>query len=88
MKASPREQTVFAGAMLCDSPEGRAAYLSAACGTDTVLRQRVEALLRAADHAGEFLEQPPDGLTNEAVGDPLTAVESPDRTGGAPPRSR
>jgi len=42
------------------------AYLDAACGADAKLRQRVEALLRAAENAGDFLETPPTGLGNVA----------------------
>src|SRR5687768_2187997 len=36
----------------------RAAYVDAACGTDAALHARVEALLRAHDEAGSFLDQP------------------------------
>src|SRR3954468_10243237 len=36
-------------------PADRAAYLDEACGGDAVLRQRVEALLRADDEPGAFL---------------------------------
>jgi serine/threonine protein kinase/WD40 repeat protein len=63
--ASP-EQMVFAGALLCATPEAQAAYLDGACGPDTALRRRVEALLRAAEGAGDFLEEPPTGLSGEA----------------------
>src|SRR5436190_12815823 len=63
MKPASSEQAVFAEALLRDSPEARTAYLDAACGADTVLRQRVEALLRAAESAGDFLEEPPTGLS-------------------------
>src|SRR5689334_5548891 len=63
MPASP-EQSVFAEALACATSEARTAYLNDACGTDSALRQRVEALLRAADLAGDFLEQPPDGLSD------------------------
>ena len=66
MKPATSEQAVFAEALLCDSPETRATYLDAACGTNTALRQRVEALLRAAESAGNFLEEPPTGLSGEA----------------------
>jgi eukaryotic-like serine/threonine-protein kinase len=62
VKPPSTEQAVFAEALLRDKPEARAAYLSAACGMDAALRRRVEALLRAAENAGDFLEQPPTGL--------------------------
>ena len=66
MKPASPEQAVFAEALLRDTPEARAAYLAAACGTDNALRQRVEALLRAAENAGDFLEAPPTGLSGDA----------------------
>src|SRR5213080_2154331 len=37
-------------------PERRAAYVLAACAGDDALRQRVEALLRAHDSAGTFMD--------------------------------
>jgi eukaryotic-like serine/threonine-protein kinase len=73
MKPVSSEQALFAEALQCDTPEDRTAYLDAACGTDTALRQRVEALLRAAESAGDFLEEPPTGLT---AADESTSVVS------------
>src|SRR5207253_4301024 len=58
-------------ALRCATPEARAAYLADVCGTDAVLRRRVEALLRASESAGDFLEGPPTGL---AVSDGSTLV--------------
>jgi serine/threonine protein kinase len=55
------------------SPAERAAFLEKACAGDTVRRERVEALLRAYQAAGNFLEgnPPPPGLG--ATGDdPIT----------------
>ena len=66
MKPASPEQAVFAEALLCNAPAARAAYLDAACGTDDALRHRVEALLRAAENAGDFLEEPPSGLGGNA----------------------
>ncbi|MCW5555259.1 MAG: serine/threonine protein kinase [Verrucomicrobiae bacterium] len=66
MTPAPSEQSVFAEAILLSTPQARAAYLDSACGTDTTLRQRVEALLRAAENAGDFLEEPPTGLSGDA----------------------
>src|SRR5581483_10179943 len=62
MRPGPSEQALFAEALACATPAARAAYLTTACGTDAVLRLRIEALLRAADNAGDFLEQLPSGL--------------------------
>src|ERR1035437_6708302 len=63
--ASP-EQVLFAEALQCATFEARASYLDEVCGADAALRRRVEALLRAAVNAGDFLEQPPTGLSGEA----------------------
>jgi hypothetical protein len=65
MKPASSEQAVFAEALQRDTPAARTAYLDAACGTDIALRQRVEALLRASESAGDFLEEPPTGLSGE-----------------------
>jgi hypothetical protein len=43
---------IFLEAAELDDPRARAAYLEAACGNDTSLRQRVEALLAAEAGAG------------------------------------
>src|SRR6516164_3713297 len=48
--------TIFSGALDRDSGPERAAYLDEACGADAVLRERVEALLRAHEQVGGFLE--------------------------------
>src|ERR1041385_8580054 len=63
MTRAPSEQAVFAEALLRDSSSERAGYLDAACGTDLALRRRVEDLIRASENAGDFLEQPPTGLS-------------------------
>jgi serine/threonine protein kinase len=67
MKPASPEQAVFAEALQCATPEARAAYLDIACGMDTALRRRVEVLIRAAENAGDFLEEPPTGLTADAA---------------------
>ena len=61
MKPASPEQALFAEALQCATPEAHAAYLDGACGMDATLRQRVEALLRAAESAGVFLEMPLTG---------------------------
>ena len=45
--------------------EKRAAFLSYACGDDENLRHKVEALLRAHDRIGTFLEEPPTGTSSQ-----------------------
>jgi len=39
----------------------RAAFLNNACAGDQELRNKVEALLKAHDRVGKFLEEPPTG---------------------------
>lgn len=59
MNDSPnREVEIFAEAVDLAAAE-RAVYLERACGGDTTLRQRIEALLCINDGAGDFLEQSP-----------------------------
>jgi hypothetical protein len=41
--------------------QDRASFLEKACGGDEDLRRKVEALLRAHDRIGSFLEAPPTG---------------------------
>ncbi len=52
------EESIFAHALAIAEPAGRDAYLSQVCAGDPGLRQRVEALLRAYDAAGPFLQTP------------------------------
>src|SRR5947207_4174534 len=54
-----REEQIFEAALQFPTPEQRVAYLKGACGNDEILRQRVEALVKAHQHAGGFLDQPP-----------------------------
>ena len=61
-------------------PDARAAYLDGACGTDSVLRGRIEALLSAAENAGDFLERPPTGLSGEDGSTPVPGEVS-EKTG-------
>jgi len=54
-----REEQIFEAALQFPAPEQRAAYVKGACGNDEQLRQHVEALLKAHEQAGGFLDQPP-----------------------------
>jgi serine/threonine protein kinase/Flp pilus assembly protein TadD len=58
--------TIFAAALDRGSAAERAAYLDEACGADAPLRERVDALLRAHEQAGEFLEHPRSGHSADA----------------------
>ena len=92
MSEQPRTvATIFDRAQAIDSPQERRAYLDDACGTDAELRARVEALLRANEDAGSFLEQPPAGLVatiatgevetvdDDAGDDPLDFLEASEK---------
>jgi tetratricopeptide (TPR) repeat protein len=57
---SPAE-AIFFSALEIGTAEERAAYLGAACGADSNLRQRVERLLAAHPQVGSFLEAPAQG---------------------------
>lgn len=52
-------ESVFLEALEKGSPPERAAFLDGACAGDAALRRRIEALLKAYDDAGSFLENPP-----------------------------
>jgi serine/threonine protein kinase/Tol biopolymer transport system component len=52
------EEKIFRAVLKRTGPGERAAFLKEACGSDTELFSRVEALLRAYDRAGSFLEAP------------------------------
>ena len=61
-------------------PEERRAFLDEACGDRAELRQQVEALLRAYDDAGSFLDRPAvqsDGTSDFAAGQFLDPNELP-----------
>ena len=61
MKSDPdREVTIFTEALEVSMQE-RDAFLDRECGDDENLRRKVEALLRAHDRLGDFLQEPPTG---------------------------
>ena len=57
---SDREVAIFNEALKVSPPE-RDAFLKRRCDGDEDLRHRLEALLRAYDRLGTFLEEPPTG---------------------------
>ena len=61
---SDRELDVFTEAVKVPIQE-RAAFLERVCAGDENLRRTLEALLRAHDHVGNFLEEPPTGACVE-----------------------
>ena len=68
---SPAE-AIFFTALEKRTAEERIAYVRAACGDDSNLRQRVERLLAAHPHVGNFLEasSSPEMSGTEAPADP------------------
>jgi hypothetical protein len=61
---SDREVAIFTQALKVEH-EDRDAFLDHACGGDEELRGKVEALLKAHDRLGSFLEEPPGGLVDD-----------------------
>ncbi len=59
-------ETIFSAALAYSAAE-RAAYLAGACGDNSVLRQRVEALLRAHDAPPGFLPEQPGAAANSTI---------------------
>jgi len=68
------ERAIFIEALDRDTPADRAAYLDEACAGDPALRERVEALLRSHEEAGEF----PGKLTPQRLAEGFAARESDD----------
>jgi serine/threonine protein kinase len=69
-----RVKDLFLLALERELPADRAAFLADACGADRDLRDRVEALLRRHEQAGQFLEDPsPEGSPSKpsAAAEPL-----------------
>ncbi|QDT30790.1 serine/threonine-protein kinase [Thalassoglobus polymorphus] len=61
---------VFLTALAKSTPEECEAFLKEACGDNAERRQRIDALLRAYNDAGSFLETPPQGVPTSL--DPLS----------------
>lgn len=57
---SDREVTIFTEALKV-SLRARDAFLKRVCRGDQDLRRRLEAMLRAHDRLGNFLQEPPPG---------------------------
>ncbi len=62
-------ESIYNAALKKGSKAERSAYLDAVCGDDSVLRARVEALIKAHEEAGDFLEVP--------ALDPNTTLDKP-----------
>jgi hypothetical protein len=66
MKGEPGNEVVVFTEALKLSIQERAAFLERVCAGDENLRRKVEALLRAHDRLGRFLEQPAIAATQAA----------------------
>jgi eukaryotic-like serine/threonine-protein kinase len=60
-------ERLFEAALHLTSPAQRTSFLNGACGGDVQLRQRVEALLKNYEQAGQFLEQPPAAFSPNSL---------------------
>jgi eukaryotic-like serine/threonine-protein kinase len=74
------EEAVFKVAYKIASPEARNAYLKQACGDNSTLRDRLDALLRMHDEEQSFLESPPPGI--DGAIESLSLAEQPGKTVG------
>jgi serine/threonine protein kinase/tetratricopeptide (TPR) repeat protein len=69
------ERTIFEEALQKATPEARSSFLDEACGGDTALRQRVDALLQSHGQAGSFLGMPlPERLAEQLAAGPRAAT--------------
>jgi Leucine-rich repeat (LRR) protein len=77
MRTDPdRVKQIFLEAAEQADDEARVAYLDRACGDDSALRDRVEALLRAHDPAGGFLNVPAAVIPDLAFGETMAFTSS------------
>jgi serine/threonine protein kinase len=67
----PRIKRVLEGALACEGAD-RQAFLTEACGTDAVLRARIDSLLTAEDRVGAFLETPAAVLLESGINEDLS----------------
>ncbi len=77
---STRDMVIFTEALGL-AVGARPAFLDRACGGDEKLRCKVEALLRAHDRVGGFLEEPPTGIAVEGIHGTPTIEKAGDRIG-------
>ena len=82
----PRVNEIFLQAIEAGSPAERVAILEGSCRDDVDLRRKVEALLRAHEGAGSFLDRPAPELAADPVGmATLVATWAPPVPRAAPP---
>jgi serine/threonine protein kinase/Flp pilus assembly protein TadD len=78
------ERSIFMAALERESAPERSAYLDEACGGDTALRQRVEALLASHQQAGSFLGMP----VPERLAEKVATPKQPEETRGDAPATK
>src|SRR6266404_5189952 len=78
--APDRDVVVFTEALRLPAAE-RAGYLDRACAGDGELRRRVEAILRAYEEAGNFLEEPAAGVPTANTQGTVAGEKPGDRVG-------
>ncbi|HZR20233.1 MAG TPA: hypothetical protein VFE51_23320 [Verrucomicrobiae bacterium] len=61
---SDHEVAIFTRALKV-APQNRDAFLDHVCAGDEELREKVEALLKAHDRLGTFLEEPPGEIAGD-----------------------
>src|SRR6185369_456325 len=75
-------RAIFNEALDREDAVERTRFLDEACGADSALRQRVEALLRSHDEAGGFLSHPSERLPTSTSDGVMPVTEKPgDRIG-------
>src|SRR5262245_37572896 len=72
------ERTIFIEALERPTLAQRSAFLDTACAGEPALRERVEALLRSHEQAGDFLGKP----APERLAERCAAAEGPGKTQG------
>jgi hypothetical protein len=82
--ATMNERSIFMEALTKEPPRERSAYLEEACGGDTALRRRVEALLVSHEEAADFLAKP----VPERLAENLATLTGPEQLRGAAPPAR
>jgi serine/threonine protein kinase/tetratricopeptide (TPR) repeat protein len=69
--------SLFCAVLERSSADERAAYLDAACAQDSALRRRIDALLRAHEQAGGFLQEKQAARDPRATTDKVHITEGP-----------
>ncbi|MGC3958495.1 MAG: serine/threonine-protein kinase [Verrucomicrobiota bacterium] len=79
-ESGERAVGLFSAALSLSAAE-RGAYLARACGADVALRAQVEALLRAHEEAGEFLQAAPADAPSRSELPAVQGVQAGERIG-------